>query len=60
MRYRRDTDTRAGQLAVSVAQSLWGDRCECAEPLPPTVAEMKATKAPVDDDHGAHTLKGSL
>ena len=60
MRYRRDTDTRAGQIAVSFAKSIWGDRCECTEPLPPTVADMNATKAPVNaDDHGAHTLKGS-
>lgn len=41
MRYRRRDGTVLDKL-TAIGEALWGDRCECPEPLPPSIAETKA------------------
>lgn len=43
MRYRERDGSRAADMAVEIAEAVWGDRCVC-DPRPPTVYEVRAAR----------------
>lgn len=48
MRYRERDGSRAADIAVGIGEALWGERCACPEPKPPSVAEAKEKSCPTE------------
>jgi hypothetical protein len=42
MRYR-ERDGTAMDKFTAIGEALWGERCVCPEPKPPSVADQKAS-----------------